>query len=61
MPEESYSLLEPQPGQGGWTDDSLEMVAGTGEGGHEDGLPRRVMVVYMGNPSKKVMSEPREV
>ena len=40
MPEESYSLMEPQPGQVGWTDDSLEMVAGTGEGGHEDGLPQ---------------------
>jgi hypothetical protein len=34
MPEGNYSLMEPQPGQVGWTNDSLEVVAGTGEEGH---------------------------
>ena len=34
MPEEILSLMEPQPGQVGWTDDSLEMIANPREGGH---------------------------
>ena len=34
MPKGNYSLMEPQPGQVGWTDDSLEVAASKEEEGH---------------------------
>ena len=45
--------MEPQPGQVGWTDDSLDIVANPGEGGHGDGLPQEGDVDAPGGPQQE--------
>ena len=53
MPGEDLSQMEPQPGQVGWADDSIEIIANPGEEGQGDGLPQEGDVYAPGGPQQE--------